>query len=227
MKQGSFAPDGLCCPADQHYYDPLRLPLDSPPLPGSTGYRRALLPGPAARGRGGPLQFPGQPSDHSTPPYAGGFFGARSRTKDAFHGLRPSATGSAPSCPAHNARVRHDDVAGFASCCGLASRHPLHGVLSLRFDTGISPDIGSQLPGTLASPRTGLAPAGCPELVAQLRHNNLLVVMASKLLDALPIGRAWRRSSGDVRCARSVRVGPALCVASDDEAGRYGEADEE
>ena len=66
---------------------------------------------------------------------------------------------------------------------------PPRGVV-LRFDTRISPDVGSQLPGTLASPRTGLTPAGCPELVARLRHNNLLVVMASKLLDALPIGRA-------------------------------------
>jgi len=72
MKQGPFAPDGLCCPADPHYYDPLRLPLDSPPLPGSTGYRQALLPGPQTRGRGGPLQFPGQPSDRSTPLTPGG-----------------------------------------------------------------------------------------------------------------------------------------------------------
>ena len=30
MKCGPFAPGGLCCPADQHYYDPLRLPLGSP-----------------------------------------------------------------------------------------------------------------------------------------------------------------------------------------------------
>src|ERR1019366_5987102 len=48
------------------------------------------------------------------------------------------------------------------------------------------PRTGASLPGTLASPRTGLAPAGCPQLVAWLRHNNLLAVMAPKLLDALP-----------------------------------------
>ena len=50
------------------------------------------------------------------------------------------------------------------------------------------PRTGASLPGTLASPRTGLAPAGCPQLVAWLRHHNmnLLVVMAPKLLDALP-----------------------------------------
>src|SRR5512132_2070359 len=30
----------------KRYYDPLRLPLDHPPLPGASGYRRELLPGP-------------------------------------------------------------------------------------------------------------------------------------------------------------------------------------
>ena len=50
------------------------------------------------------------------------------------------------------------------------------------------PRTGVSLPGTLASPRTGLAPAGYPQLIAWLRHHNsnLLVVMASKLLDAPP-----------------------------------------
>ena len=50
------------------------------------------------------------------------------------------------------------------------------------------PRTGASLPGTLASPRTGLAPAGCPQLVDWLRHHNtnLLVVMAPNLLDAPP-----------------------------------------
>jgi hypothetical protein len=30
----------------KRYYDPLRLPLDHPPLPGSTGYRRISFPFP-------------------------------------------------------------------------------------------------------------------------------------------------------------------------------------
>jgi hypothetical protein len=47
---------------------------------------------------------------------------------------------------------------------------PFKEVSSLRFDDGIPQAAGSQLPGTLASPRTGLAPAGCRELVARLRH---------------------------------------------------------
>jgi hypothetical protein len=33
------------------------------------------------------------------------------------------------------------------------------------------PDPGASLPGTLASPRTGLTPAGCRELDARLRHD--------------------------------------------------------
>src|SRR5664280_3701534 len=72
------------------------------------------------------------------------------------------------------------------------------------------PRTGASLPGTLASPRTGLAPAGCPQLVAWLRHHNmnLLVVMAPKLLDALPYCRlgdqrwhigATRQPEGGVR----------------------------
>lgn len=35
MKQGSFALAGLCWPDRHHYYDPIRLPLDPPPLPAS------------------------------------------------------------------------------------------------------------------------------------------------------------------------------------------------
>jgi len=54
-----------------------------------------------------------------------------------------------------------------------------------RFAPHLSMTHGGLATGTLVSPRTGLAPAGCPQLVAQLRHNNLPVVMAPKLLDAL------------------------------------------
>src|SRR5271156_1670408 len=60
------------------------------------------------------------------------------------------------------------------------------------------PRTGALLPGTLASPRTGLTPAGCPQLVDWLRHHNiyLLVAMAPNLLDALPI-----RRHGGMPCA--------------------------
>ena len=39
------------------------------------------------------------------------------------------------------------------------------------------PDPGASLPGTLASPRTGLTPAGCRELLARLRHGHPFMVM--------------------------------------------------
>jgi len=45
-----------------------------------------------------------------------------------------------------------------------ASLHPAERGLSLRFDGGLSPDAGSQLPGTLASPRVGLSPTGRAQL---------------------------------------------------------------
>lgn len=50
--------------------------------------------------------------------------------------------------------------------------HAPEGRLSLHFDATISSDAGSQLPGTLASPRTGLPPAGYPELVVRLHRSH-------------------------------------------------------
>ena len=46
------------------------------------------------------------------------------------------------------------------------------------------PTPGASLPGTLAFPRTGLAPAGSRELVARLRHEVVSFLTASELLDA-------------------------------------------
>src|SRR5215218_8192008 len=55
---------------------------------------------------------------------------------------------------------------------------------------GSRPTPGVLLPGTLASPRTGLTPAGCRELVARLRRGALLSV----LLGARATGRTFRRN---------------------------------
>src|SRR5215217_698757 len=55
---------------------------------------------------------------------------------------------------------------------------------------GSRPTPGVLLPGTLASPRTGLTPAGCRELVARLRRGALLSV----LLGARAPGRTFRRN---------------------------------
>ena len=47
------------------------------------------------------------------------------------------------------------------------------------------PRTGALLPGTLASPRTGLPPAGCRELVARLRHEIVSsLTQRPSLLDA-------------------------------------------
>src|SRR5213596_1687565 len=55
---------------------------------------------------------------------------------------------------------------------------------------GSHPTPGVLLPGTLASPRTGLAPAGCRELVARLRRAALLSVV----LGARATGRTLLRN---------------------------------
>jgi hypothetical protein len=53
------------------------------------------------------------------------------------------------------------------------ARPPKMRTLSFRFDAGISPCAGNQLPGTLASPQAGLTPAGCPELLVRLHYRLL------------------------------------------------------
>lgn len=64
--------------------------------------------------------------------------------------------------------------------------HAPEGRLSPHFNADLSIDAGSQLPGTLASPRTGLTPAGCPELDARLHPFNLLDLYGTpELLDVL------------------------------------------
>ena len=61
---------------------------------------------------------------------------------------------------------------------------PSQGLCCSASTAGSLPTPGAVLPGTLASPRAGLTPAGCHELVARLRHVDLLVALASELLDA-------------------------------------------
>ena len=71
-KQGPFAAAGYVVLAGDHYYDPLR----RPPGPMRLPVRRLsapAAPGPQARGRAGPLQFPPPPSIRSAPHYGGGF----------------------------------------------------------------------------------------------------------------------------------------------------------
>src|SRR5919109_4091132 len=65
---------------------------------------------------------------------------------------------------------------------------PHRGRSSSTSTPGSRPTPGVLLPGTLASPRTGVAPAGCRKLVARLRRGVLL----SLLLGARATGRTLR-----------------------------------
>ena len=76
---------------------------------------------------------------------------------------------------------------------------PSQGLRRSASTAGSLPTPGAVLPGTLASPRTGLAPAGCRELLVQLRHDNLPAVMAPELLDA-------RRNPKPMRLIRLIRL---------------------
>jgi len=163
MKQGSFPPAGLCCPRPS---SGTTTPSDSlsatrhfpgPPVIGGN-----CFPDPAGSGPRRASPVPTTPFWPFHAPYAGGFLGTRSRLPGAVHGLRHWNAGSAPSWPARAGIP--NDAAGFASCCGLAScTHPAS-------TPGSRPMPGVLLPGTLASPRAGLTPAGCRELVARLRR---------------------------------------------------------
>src|SRR5919109_539965 len=73
---------------------------------------------------------------------------------------------------------------------------PHRGRSSSASTPGSRPTPGVLLPGTLASPRTGLTPAGCRELVARLPRRSLpSVTSAPELLDAHSRGIATARSA--------------------------------
>jgi hypothetical protein len=129
MKRGPFAPGGLCCPADHHYYRPLRLPLGRPPLPGIAGYRRASLPAtPQATGPRRLSPVPRTTIRTFNAQYAGGFLSARFWIPGAFRGLRRRLTGSAPSLPARR-RSLDDACSGFTH---VADRTVAHAPLRTR-----------------------------------------------------------------------------------------------
>jgi hypothetical protein len=176
----------------KRYYDPLRLPLGRPPLPGASGYRRELLPEPRRFGAEEALS-----SSHDTP---------------SGHSTPPTPEGSLAPAPG-------SQVPSMAFATGMQARLPL-GPLARGFLTtpqasldaadwpvaprpastpGSRPTPGAALPGTLASPRTGLPPAGCRELVARLRRGALL----SMLLGARATGRTFRRNQGGPWSGRS------------------------
>jgi len=95
---------------------------------------------------------------------------------------------------------------------------------------GSHPTPGVLLPGTLASPRTGLAPAGCRELVARLRRSALLSVLLgaraagrtfprNRLWSVLAAGRPGSSRPGGRRGRRPAPPGPGSRAAAGGPAG--------
>jgi hypothetical protein len=130
------------------------------PLPGFAGYRWGIASrAPQATGPRRLSRVPRTTIRTFNAQYAGGFFSARSWTKSAFHGLRRARTGSAPSTPAR----RRDRLTTLAQASLTLQTARLPRPAS---HPASRPRTGASLPGTQASPRTGLTPAGRPELVA-------------------------------------------------------------
>jgi hypothetical protein len=159
MKYGPF-PMWPAFPTPE-YYDPLRLPLGRPPhFPGSPVIGGASLPAtPQATGPRRLSRVPTTTIRTFNAQYAGGSISARSWNKNAFRGLRRRPNGSAPSWPPED---------GFCLTTLTQASLTLQTARSLRpasHPTSRS-RTGASLPGTQASPRTGLAPAGHRELVA-------------------------------------------------------------
>jgi hypothetical protein len=165
---GVLGPGGLCCPCRHRDYDPLRLPGSHPSLPVVSVIGGPASPAPQARGHRGPLQFPRHPSDHSTPPTPEGSWAP------APGSLVPSmafATGIQARLPLGPlARGFLTTLQASLDAADWPVARPLYGRSTSASTPGSRPTPGVLLPGTLASPRAGLAPAGCRELVARLRR---------------------------------------------------------
>src|SRR5215218_10909526 len=112
------------------------------------------------------LQFPRHPSDHSTPPTPEG-------------SLAPAPGSQVPSmafATGMQARLPLGPLARGFLTTPQASLHAADWPVAPRpaSTPGSRPTPGVLLPGTLASPRTGLPPAGCRELGARLPRRSLL-----------------------------------------------------
>src|SRR5215468_4457463 len=71
--------------------------------------------------------------------------------------------------------------------------------------TGSHPPPGAALPGTLASPRAGLTPAGCHELVARLRRPPPPFSLAPELLDARRVHKLGLHAAASYSWSRPPR----------------------
>ena len=159
MKRGPF-PTWPAFPTPE-YYDPLRLPLDHPHhLPGSPVIGRASLPADPQSG-GAETALPSSQDDH---PHVQRPIRRRAHRRPLPDQQRPPWPSPSP------------DRLGTLSSPPQAGRLTTPAQASLTMQTARSlrpashpasrPRTRTSLPGTQASPRTGLAPAGRPEPVA-------------------------------------------------------------
>ena len=141
-------------------------PWGMPPLHvGSAGCARRHRP---PRGRGGVSPVPRAAFWPFNTHYAGEFFGTRSRIRGAFRGLRLNLRGSALSWSASR-RVCVTTLARVSLPLQTGQLlAPFQGLCCSASTAGSLQTPGAALPGTLASPRTRLPLAGCPELVARV-----------------------------------------------------------
>jgi hypothetical protein len=164
-------------------------------FPGSPVIGGHRFPPPAAAGPRRSPQFPGRPSTRSAPTTPEGqsapapgpetFFMAFAVCESARHPLR-----------------RVDDAcSGFAHAADrtVASAHASHPASLLRTE--------ALLPGTRASARTGLSPAGRPELVARSGYVRLLSLMAPEPLGALAQTQPGREEPISARVNNPGNVG--------------------
>lgn len=161
--QGSFASGRvLLSRALERYYDPLRLPPDTSPLPGDiTGYRTSTLQGTfAVLGPGRASPVPAVTFSPFHAPYAGGFLDAARSGSSRLPWPSPNGTGLG-SLSIHSRRGR------LRFMLRTGESHDPKGRSSSRFDAGLSTDAGDQLPGSLTTTWTGLTPAGDSKLAHQ------------------------------------------------------------
>src|SRR5215211_7752184 len=170
MKQGSFPGAGLCCPAPS---SGTTTPSDclsaTRHFPALAGYRRELLPGPRRFGAEEALS-----SSHDTPLT----IPRPLRRRVPWHPLQALWCRPWPSPAEWRLGSLLAAVAVFLTTPQASLDAADWSVAPRPASTpGSRPTPGAALPGTLASPRTGLPPAGCRELVARLRRGALLSVV--------------------------------------------------
>jgi hypothetical protein len=168
-KQRSFPHRWLCCPPGSIGTTTASDALPARrPLPGSSpviGHRLSRGDHAARIDRGGPPQFPPSPSARSTPSTPGSSSRLRSRLFTASMAFAPKDRARLSLSPPAGGHA--NDAADFASCCGPCSCSPTRAFDAALRRRAFPPDDGSLLPGSLATTRTGLTPAGDDELATE------------------------------------------------------------